>query len=83
MYGTVMSKTTTTARCSSPTHQPPPNKGSPFDPVEFNGQRYEPGQANNVLIFPGLGFGAVMVKAKVVTDEVGGGAWGGRLCVCV
>lgn len=45
--------------------------GSPFDPVDINGTRYVPGQANNVLIFPGLGFGAVMAKARSVTDEVG------------
>lgn len=27
-------------------------------------------QANNVLIFPGMGFGAVMAKAKKVVDEM-------------
>lgn len=44
--------------------------GSPFDPVEVNGKTITPGQANNVLIFPGLGFGAVIVKAKSVKDEM-------------
>ena len=28
-----------------------------------------PGQCNNVFIFPGLGFGAVSVKATAVADE--------------
>lgn len=42
--------------------------GSPFDPLERNGKRLVPGQANNVFIFPGVGFGAVMAKAKTVTD---------------
>lgn len=46
--------------------------GSPFDPVEVHNTRYVPGQANNVLIFPGLGFGTVMAKARSVTDEVCG-----------
>lgn len=28
-----------------------------------------PGQGNNVLVFPGLGFGAMAVKAKHIPDE--------------
>jgi malic enzyme len=42
--------------------------GSPFAPVEFEGQTYEIGQANNVLIFPGVGLGAVAVGASHLPD---------------
>lgn len=44
--------------------------GSPFPPVEYDGKVIKPGQANNVFIFPGVGFGAVNVKATKVTDEM-------------
>ncbi|KAL2238148.1 UNVERIFIED_CONTAM: NADP-dependent malic enzyme [Sesamum indicum] len=44
--------------------------GSPFNPVEFNGKRFVPGQANNAYIFPGLGFGLVISGAIRVHDDM-------------
>ncbi|MFF3919199.1 NAD-dependent malic enzyme [Streptomyces sp. NPDC001852] len=44
--------------------------GSPFEPVTSGGVTYEIGQANNALIFPGLGLGAVVTRATRVTDSM-------------
>ncbi|MFD8303606.1 NAD-dependent malic enzyme [Streptomyces sp. NPDC059690] len=44
--------------------------GSPFEPVTSGGVTYEIGQANNALIFPGLGLGAVVSRATRVTDAM-------------
>lgn len=44
--------------------------GSPSDPVELNGTTYYIGQANNALLYPGLGLGIVVSKASTVTDHM-------------
>ena len=42
--------------------------GSPFNAVDYGGTRYEIGQANNALIFPGLGLGVIAARSRRVTD---------------
>lgn len=44
--------------------------GIPAEPVEYNGVTYVIGQANNALIYPGLGLGSISVNASLVTDEM-------------
>ena len=44
--------------------------GSPFDPVEYDGTTYQIAQANNALVFPGLGLGAIVARADRVTDAM-------------
>jgi malate dehydrogenase (oxaloacetate-decarboxylating)(NADP+) len=44
------------------------SSGSPFDPVELDGRRYEPSQTNNAYVFPGLGLAITATAARRVTD---------------
>jgi malate dehydrogenase (oxaloacetate-decarboxylating) len=42
--------------------------GSPFPPVSHDGVEYQIAQANNALIFPGLGLGVTVSRARRVSD---------------
>jgi malate dehydrogenase (oxaloacetate-decarboxylating) len=44
--------------------------GSPFQPIDYRGIRYAIGQANNALVFPGLGLGAITARATRITDNM-------------
>ncbi|MBV8584344.1 MAG: NAD-dependent malic enzyme [Candidatus Eremiobacteraeota bacterium] len=44
--------------------------GSPFEPVLYNGVSYTIGQANNAIIFPGLGLGTIVTRARVISDAM-------------
>ena len=44
--------------------------GSPFPPVSHDGRTYTIAQANNALVFPGLGLGVAVVRARRITDEM-------------
>jgi malate dehydrogenase (oxaloacetate-decarboxylating) len=42
--------------------------GLPIGPTEYDGVRYFFGQANNALVYPGLGLGTIVYGASMVTD---------------
>jgi malate dehydrogenase (oxaloacetate-decarboxylating) len=44
--------------------------GSPFPPIERNGAKFKVDQTNNSYIFPGVGLGAIAVKASRVSDQM-------------
>ena len=56
--------------------------GSPYDPITFKGKYREPGQGNNFLVFPGIGFGALACGATKISDKmITASAIGLSLCV--
>ena len=44
--------------------------GSPFPPVNYGGRSYTVAQSNNALVFPGLGLGVSVVRARRITDAM-------------
>ncbi len=43
--------------------------GSPFGTVTYEGRALRPGQGNNAYVFPGIGLGAVVCRARHIPDE--------------
>ncbi len=44
--------------------------GSPFAPVDLGGNTHCIGQANNVVVFPGIGLAALVSGARRISDEM-------------
>jgi len=44
--------------------------GSPFNPYQYKGQLYHPGQGNNMYVFPGIGLGTILSKSVQVTSNM-------------
>lgn len=44
--------------------------GIPVEDVEYQGVKYNIGQANNALVYPGVGFGAIAAQSKVVNEKM-------------
>ncbi|KAJ9633376.1 NAD-dependent malic enzyme, mitochondrial [Knufia peltigerae] len=44
--------------------------GSPFDPVDVNGKGRDIAECNNSVVFPGIGLGTVLSRAKLITPEM-------------
>ncbi|KAI9821086.1 MAG: NAD-dependent malic enzyme, mitochondrial [Pycnora praestabilis] len=44
--------------------------GSPFPPVKYNGKEYEVAECNNSTCFPGIGLGAVLSRARLLSDKM-------------
>ena len=44
--------------------------GSPFPPVVHDDRAYHIAQANNALVFPGLGLGVTVARASRITDRM-------------
>jgi malate dehydrogenase (oxaloacetate-decarboxylating) len=44
--------------------------GSPYSPVTYKGVTYVVAQVNNAMLYPGLGLGAIVARAKCISDSM-------------
>lgn len=44
--------------------------GIPVPPVEYKGVSYDIGQANNALVYPGIGLGTIAATSKLLTPDM-------------
>jgi malate dehydrogenase (oxaloacetate-decarboxylating) len=44
--------------------------GSPFPPIKRDSQTFRIDQTNNAYVYPGIGLGAITVKARRISDEM-------------
>ncbi|MBU7568182.1 NAD-dependent malic enzyme [Weissella hellenica] len=44
--------------------------GMPFEPVNYDGVAYHIGQANNAVVYPGIGLGVIASKANLLTENM-------------
>ena len=44
--------------------------GSPFDEIVLDEKTFTPGQGNNAYIFPGVGLGIVLTRAKIISNDL-------------
>ena len=42
--------------------------GSPFPPIQRNGKTFRVDQTNNAYVYPGIGLGAIVTKARRISD---------------
>lgn len=42
--------------------------GSPFESMIYNGATYTIAQANNAMLFPGLGLATIVTRARLISD---------------
>lgn len=46
------------------------SSGSPFQPVQYNGKTYYPGQGNNAYIFPSIALATIVCATRHIDEDV-------------